>query len=593
MGCTRKQWNFLVLLHLANGTLIMALNAKPNFVILLADDLGIGDIGCYGNATIRTPNIDKLANDGIQLTQHIAAAPLCTPSRAAFMTGRYPLRSGMDASGGARTIKWLGSPGGLPPNETTFASILQKQGYSTGIIGKWHLGLNCDSSNDHCHHPLNHGFDYFYGMPFSLIYECQPEGLVEIDGPFIAQLTLITQFMAFAVMTLVIVRYSNMLTINRNVIFYSALFCILFFITWYLKYGFVQYWTCIIMRNHEIIEQPMKVERTASQILREAQQFIDRNKNQPFLLIVSFLHVHTPLITTEAFIGKSKHGLYGDNVEEMDYMVGLVVDAIDNAGLQNNTMIYFASDHGGHLEGKYNKFQSGGWNGIYRGGKSMAGWEGGIRVPGIFRWPGVIPSNVKIDEPTSLMDIYPTVVFLGGGELPTDRIIDGRNLMPLLTKKTPHSEHEFLFHYCGTTLHAVRYHQKESGAIWKAHFMTPVFNPDGAVGCYDILYCGCEGDQVTNHDPPLLFELSADPSESNPLDPQIEPQYSAVLKRIKIAVAEHRETISVVPMQFSFLNNVWRPWLQPCCGTFPFCWCDKEDHYDHSKRRLGIHGYDH
>ncbi|XP_077150821.1 arylsulfatase H-like [Ranitomeya variabilis] len=582
MGCTRKQWNFLVLLHLANGTFIMALNAKPNFVILLADDLGIGDIGCYGNDTIRTPNIDKLANDGIQLTQHIAAAPLCTPSRAAFMTGRYPLRSGMDASGGARTIKWLGSPGGLPPNETTFASILQKQGYSTGILGKWHLGLNCDSSNDHCHHPLNHGFDYFYGIPFSLIYECQPEGLVEIDGPFIAQLTLITQFMAFAVMTLVIVRYSNMLTINRNVIFYSALFCILFFITWYLKYGFVQYWTCIIMRNHEIVEQPMKVERTASQILREAQRFIDRNKNQPFLLIVSFLHVHTPLITTEVFIGKSKHGLYGDNVEEMDYMVGLVVDAIDNAGLQNNTMIYFASDHGGHLEGKYNKFQSGGWNGIYRGGKSMAGWEGGIRVPGIFRWPGVIPSNVKIDEPTSLMDIYPTVVFLGGGELPTDRIIDGRNLMPLLTKKTPHSEHEFLYHYCGTTLHAVRYHQKESGAIWKVHYMTPVFNPDGAVGCYDILYCGCEGDQVTNHDPPLLFELSADPSESNPLDPQLEPQYSAVLKRIKMAVAEHQETISEVPMQFSFLNNVWRPWLQPCCGTFPFCWCDKEDHYDHS-----------
>ncbi|CAJ0934401.1 unnamed protein product [Ranitomeya imitator] len=449
---------------------------------------------------------------------------------------------------------------------------------------KWHLGLNCDSSNDHCHHPLNHGFDYFYGMPFSLIYECQPEGLVEIDGPFIAQLTLITQFMAFAVMTLVIVRYSNMLTINRNVIFYSALFCILFFITWYLKYGFVQYWTCIIMRNHEIIEQPMKVERTASQILREAQQFIDRINL--FLLIVSFLHVHTPLITTEAFIGKSKHGLYGDNVEEMDYMVGLVVDAIDNAGLQNNTMIYFASDHGGHLEGKYNKFQSGGWNGIYRGGKSMAGWEGGIRVPGIFRWPGVIPSNVKIDEPTSLMDIYPTVVFLGGGELPTDRIIDGRNLMPLLTKKNSsfrtRVSFSLLWNYTSC-----------SGAIWKAHFMTPVFNPDGAVGCYDILYCGCEGDQVTNHDPPLLFELSADPSESNPLDPQIEPQYSAVLKRIKIAVAEHRETISVVPMQFSFLNNVWRPWLQPCCGTFPFCWCDKEDHYDHSKRRLGIHGYDH
>ncbi|XP_073523449.1 arylsulfatase D-like [Phyllobates terribilis] len=582
MGFTRKQWNFLVMLHLASGTFIMALNPKPNFVLLLADDLGIGDIGCYGNATIRTPNIDKLANDGIQLTQHISAAPLCSPSRAAFMTGRYPLRSGMESSGGARTIKWLGATGGLPPNETTFASILKKQGYSTGILGKWHLGVNCQSPNDHCHHPLSHGFDYFYGMLFSLITECQPGGLRELDAPFTAQLTLITQFMAFAVMTLVIARYSNMLTINKNLIIYSALFCILFFITWYLKYGFVQYWNCIIMRNHEIIEQPMKLERTASQILREAQQFIDRNKNAPFLLIVSFLHVHTPLVTTEAFIGKSKHGLYGDNVEEMDYMVGSVVNAIDNAGLKNNTMIYFASDHGGHLEAKYGKFQTGGWNGIYRGGKGMAGWEGGIRVPGIFRWPGVIPSNVKIDEPTSLMDIYPTVVFLGGGELPKDRIIDGRNLIPLLTKKTPHSEHEFLFHYCGTKLHAVRWHQKASGAIWKAHYMTPVFFPEGAVGCYNTKLCECEGDHVTYHDPPLLFELSADPSESNHLDPQIDPQYSSILKRINMAVAEHQETMSVVPMQFSFLNIVWRPWLQPCCGTFPFCWCDKEDHNNHS-----------
>ncbi|XP_075710101.1 arylsulfatase H-like [Rhinoderma darwinii] len=578
MGLTRRHRVFLVLLHLAGDILIMASNPKPNFVLMLADDLGIGDIGCYGNVTIRTPNIDRLANDGVKLTQHLAAAPLCSPSRAAFMTGRYPLRSGMDSCGGARTIKWLGASGGLPTNETTFASILQKQGYSTGILGKWHLGVNCESLNDFCHHPLSHGFDYFYGMPFTLFHECQSEGLLEIDDAFRAQLTLITQLIALAVMTLVIVRYSNMLAINRNVIFYSALFGILFFITWYLKYGFIQYWSCIIMRNHEIIEQPMKVERTASQILREAHQFIDRNKNAPFLLIVSFLHVHTPLVTTKAFSGKSKHGLYGDNVEEMDFMVGSVVNAIDNAGLKNNTMIYFASDHGGHLEVRDDKFQIGGWNGIYRGGKGMAGWEGGIRVPGIFRWPGVIPPDIEISEPTSLMDIYPTVVYLGGGELPKDRIIDGRNLMPLVTKKTAHSEHEFLFHYCGTLLHAVRWHQKESGAIWKAHYVTPVFFPEGAVGCYDILICACVGDHVVHHDPPLLFELSSDPSESSPLDPHVYPQFKIILNRIKTAVAEHQETISVVPLQFSFLNNLWKPWLQPCCGTFPFCWCDKEDH---------------
>ncbi|XP_066455990.1 arylsulfatase D-like isoform X4 [Eleutherodactylus coqui] len=474
---------FLVILHLAGDALIGASNSKPNFVLMLADDLGIGDIGCYGNTTIRTPNIDKLANDGVKLTQHIAAARLCTPSRAAFMTGRYALRSGMDSCGGAPVIDWLASPGGLPPNETTFASILQKQGYTTGIIGKWHLGMNCESLNDHCHHPLNHGFDYFYGMPLTLLNECQPGGLLQIEVPFRAQLTLLTQIMAFAVMTLVIARYSNMVAINWKIIFYSALVVILFFITWYIKYGFIQYWSCIIMRNHEIIEQPMNLERTASQMLREVQHFIDRSKDTPFLLIVSFLHVHTPLITTKAFTGKSKHGLYGDNVEEMDFMVGSVVNAIDNAGLKNSTMIYFTSDHGGHLEAKYGTLQTGGWNGIYRG-----------------------------------------------------------------------------------------------GAIWKAHYVTPVFSPDGAVGCYDIIVCACEGDHVHHHDPPLLFELLADPSESKPLDSHVDPQYKSVLSRIKTAVTEHQKTISVVPQQLSYFNSLWRPWLQPCCGTFPFCWCDKEDH---------------
>ncbi|XP_063811558.1 arylsulfatase D-like [Pseudophryne corroboree] len=575
MKLTTKLGLFLIILNLVTATL--SANPKPNFVLMLADDLGIGDIGCYGNDTIRTPNIDKLAKEGVILTQHIAAASICTPSRAAFMTGRYALRSGMDTCGGNRALTWIGVSGGLPPNETTFASVLQKKGYSTGIIGKWHLGMNCKSLNDYCHHPLSHGFDYFYGAPFTLIHECLPGGWLELDVPFRAQLRFFTQLIAFAVMTLVIVRYTNMISISGKVIACSALFGLLFFITWYLKYGFIHYWSCILMRNHEIVEQPMNLERSASLIVSEAREFIERNKNVPFLLVVSFLHVHTPLISTKAFTGKSKHGLYGDNVEEMDFMVGSVLDAIDNAEIQNNTLVYFASDHGGHLENRAGNLQTGGWNGIYRGGKAMAGWEGGIRVPGIFRWPDVIPSGTETDEPTSLMDIFPTVVHLAGGELPTDRIIDGHNLMPLLTKKTSHSEHEFLFHYCGNHLHAVRWHQRESGAIWKAHYVTPVFHPEGAVDCYDIILCVCEGDHVVHHKPPLLFELSADPSESSSLQPDDDPRYKAVLSRIEIAVTEHQKTIHVVPQQLSLWNNGWKPWLQPCCGTFPFCWCDKED----------------
>ncbi|NWI62309.1 ARSD Arylsulfatase, partial [Todus mexicanus] len=202
---------------------------------------------------------------------------------------------------------------------------------------------------------------------------------------------------------------------------------------------------------------------------------------------------------------------------------GQVLEAIDKEGLQNTTLVYFASDHGGWLERQEGKRQLGGWNGIYRGGKAMGGWEGGIRVPGIFRWSGVLPAGTVIDEPTSLMDIYPTVVHLAGGVLPQDRVIDGRDLMPLLRGTVEHSEHEFLFHYCGIHLHAARWHQKDSGAIWKAHYVTPVFRPPGAGGCYDRGFCPCFGEGVTHHDPPLLFDLSRDPSEAKPLTADIEP----------------------------------------------------------------------
>uniref|UniRef100_A0A8D0L5Y9 Sulfatase N-terminal domain-containing protein n=1 Tax=Sphenodon punctatus TaxID=8508 RepID=A0A8D0L5Y9_SPHPU len=506
---------------------------KPNILILLADDLGIGDLGCYGNDTIRTPNIDRLSREGVKLTQHIAAAPLCTPSRAAFLTGRYAIRSG--EVGG----QWVGGSGGLPPNETTFAKIMQQQGYTTGLIGKWHQGVNCASRNDFCHHPLNHGFDYFYGMPFSLMNDCQNKKSSEIDKVLRKKLWFYTQTIALAVLTLAIARLTHLISVRWKIINFL----------------------------------PMKVKRSASLMLREAVSFIERHG--PFLLFVSFLHVHTPLVTTEEFRGESRHGLYGDNVEEMDLMVGKVLDALDKEGLTNTTLTYFASDHGGFLEARDGNVQLGGWNGIYKGGKAMAGWEGGIRVPGIFRWPGVLPANTIIDEPTSLMDIYSTVTYLGGGTVPQDRVIDGRNMMPLLQGTVQHSEHEFMFHYCGLHLHAVRWHQKDT--LWKAHYMTPIFQPEGTGACYETGLCPCSGEGVAHHHPPLLFDLSRDPSEAKPLSHDTEPLFNTVINRIDGAVAEHRRTLTPVPQQLSAYNIMWKPWLQPCFGTFPFCWCDKEN----------------
>ncbi|XP_033003353.1 arylsulfatase D-like [Lacerta agilis] len=556
--------------------------SRPNILLIMADDLGYGDLGCFGNDTLRTPNIDQLAREGVKLTQQIAAASLCTPSRASFLTGRYPIRSGMVSIHGTRVITWAGASGGLPANETTFAKLLQQQGYTTGLIGKWHQGMNCESHNDHCHHPLNHGFDYFYGTPFTLVNECQANKDPEINVQLQATYWFYTQMAALLVFTLVLGQTTGLFYVKWKIIAFTASCGVLFFISWFANYGFVRYWNCIMLRDRTITQQPIKLENAASRILKESISFIKRNKQGPFLLFVSLLHVHTPCFSTKSFHGKSRHGLYGDNVEEMDWMVGKILAAVDKVGLRNNTFTYFTSDHGGFLEARQGVTQLGGWNGIYKGGKGMGGWEGGIRVPGIVRWPGIVPAGSVIDEPISLMDIFPTVAHLAGASIPQDRVIDGRNQIALLQGEVQHSEHEFMFHYCGSYLHAVRWYQRESGPVWKVHYTTPIFNPKGAGACYEKGLCPCSGEGVTHHDPPLLFDLSRDPSEAMPLSPDTEPLFHTVLKHTDRAVEEHRKTITPVPQQLSLGNIMWKPWLQPCCGTFPFCWCDNEESDTHS-----------
>ncbi|XP_023612765.1 arylsulfatase F, partial [Myotis lucifugus] len=549
---------------------------KPNIVLIMADDYGIGDLGCYGNDTIRTPNIDSLARDGVQLTQNIAAASLCSPSRAAFLTGRYPIRSGMVSDGNDRVILSLGAPVGLPLNETTFAHLVKEQGYSTAIIGKWHQGLNCNFRNDHCHHPSHYGFDYFYGMPYSLFDLCWPDPSRDAELAISGRLWVCVQLVAVAALTLALGKLSHMLCVPWDLILFLVLFILLLGYFWLNSYQSTLYWDCLLMREQEITEQPMKAERAGSIMVKEAISFLERHREGPFLLFYTFLHVHTPLPTTDDFIGTSKHGLYGDNVEEMDFYVGKLLAAIDDLGLRNHTLVYFTSDHGGHLEARLGHAQVGGYNGIFKGGKGMAGWEGGIRVPGLFRWPGKLPTGNVIDEPTSLMDILPTVAALTGGIVPQDRVIDGRNLMPLLQGEVRRSEHEFLFHYCSRFLHAARWRPKDSNAVWKVHYVTPIFQPPGAQACYETTYCQCIGDNVTYHDPPLLFDLSQDPSESTPLTKDTEPLYDLVIHTVADAVKEHRKTITPVQPQLGPERNRQFVWLMSCCRVFPFCFCDKE-----------------
>ncbi|XP_074248217.1 arylsulfatase L, partial [Saimiri boliviensis] len=273
-----------VLLSLAPSASSDVSASRPNILLLMADDLGIGDIGCYGNNTMRTPNIDHLAEFGVKLTQHVSAASLCTPSRAAFLTGRYPIRSGMVSSTGHRVLQWTGVPGGLPTNETTFAKILKEKGYATGLIGKWHLGLNCESASDHCHHPLHHGFDSFYGMPFSMMGDCARWELSEKRVNLEQKLHFLFQVLALATLTLAAGKLTRLVSVSWMPVIGSALLAVFLLTASYFVGALIVHADCFLMRNHTITEQPMRFQRVTPLILREVESFLKGQQKR-----VSFL----------------------------------------------------------------------------------------------------------------------------------------------------------------------------------------------------------------------------------------------------------------------------------------------------------------
>nr|XP_020747957.1 steryl-sulfatase [Odocoileus virginianus texanus] len=504
--------------------------SKPNFVLLMADDLGIGDPGCYGNKTLRTPNIDRLARGGVKLTQHLAASPLCTPSRAAFMTGRYPVRSGMASQSQVGVFLFSASSGGLPPSEITFAKLLKDQSYSTALIGKWHLGISCHDRGDFCHHPTSHGFDYFHGLPLTNLRDCKPRGGT-VFAPGIRLLVFVPlRLITVALLTLAALKWLGLIRTPRWVFIGLLLLATLLI---GLLLGFLNYFrplNCFLMRNREVTQQPLSYDNLTQRLTVDATRFLRQ-----------------------------------------------ILDVLDKLKLTDNTLVYFSSDQGAHIEEVTIKDEvHGGSNGIYKGGKAN-NWEGGIRVPGIMRWPGVIPAGLEIDQPTSNMDIFPTVAKLAGSPLPQDRIIDGRDLMPLLRGETQRSEHEFLFHYCNSYLNAVRWNQPNSTSIWKAFFFTPKFFPEGSNGCFHTRVCLCDGQYVAYHDPPLLFEISRDPRERHPLTPASEPRFQEILATMQEAAARHVQTLQDVPNQLSLGNLIWKPWLQLCCASSGLsCKCDRE-----------------
>jgi arylsulfatase A-like enzyme len=321
-----------------------AADLKPNIVFILTDDQGYGDLGCYGSATIATPNIDRLCAEGMKF-ESFYVHNRCSPTRAALMTGCHAHRVGVD------NVIYRRQRIGLHADEITVAELLQKAGYSTGIVGKWHLG-EWDAFN-----PINHGFAFFFGF------------MESGEGKSTA-----------------------------------------------------------IYRNKEIVERIKgKTDGVHSpKLLAAGIDFIRANKNRPFFLYYASPLPHTKWIPNEKFAGTSKHGTYGDVVQEIDWQVGELMETLDERGIAEKTLVIFASDNGPQLN-----VEGYGSAGVLRDGK-WTNFEGGIRVPCIMRWPGVIPAGSVNNEITGIIDMLPTFCALAGVDVPSDRVIDGRNILPYM-----------------------------------------------------------------------------------------------------------------------------------------------------------------
>lgn len=370
--------------------------AAPNIVIIFADDLGYGDLGCYGHPSIRTPNLDRMAAEGMRFTDFYSAAEVCTPSRAGLLTGRYPVRSGM----GHNQFRVLRnkSTGHLPDSEITLAELLKSKGYATGCVGKWHLGV---WSNNPDGHPSKHGFDFYFGLPHSNDMDPKP-GVTPKGAPG---------------------------RLDQD----------------------PEWWNSPLYRNQDLIEQPADQTTLTRRYTEEAVKFIADHKEKPFFLYFPHSFPHVPLFASPDHRGKSSRGLYGDVVEELDASVGRVLETLRSTGLDKNTLVFFSSDNGPWLIQNL----AGGTAGLLREGKGST-WEGGMRVPGIAWWPGKIASGIVQHEFASTLDLYPTAAKLAAAPLPADREYDGADLAPLLFGKDTVGRPEAFLYFRGTQLCAAR-----------------------------------------------------------------------------------------------------------------------------------------
>ena len=378
---------------------------KPNFIVIMADDLGYGDLGIYGSNLIKTPNLDRMAQQGALLNSFYSSANVCTAARGGLLTGKYPIRLDI-VSDVARPNNNVH----LADDELSLAEALKPMGYQTALFGKWHLGSRLEWS------PLTQGFDEFFG-----------------------------------------VLHSNDMTPFE------------------------------LYRQDLVIEEPVDQSTLTERYTQEALRFIETHQDKPFFLYMPHTFPHVPLYVSNQFSGQSEAGLYGDVVETIDWSVGEILRTLERLNLTENTLVVFTSDNGPWFEGS---------PGPYRDRKGSS-WEGGQRVPFIAQWQGQIPHGVVSDEPAMNIDIFPTFLNLAGIELPSERVIDGKDIFPVIKNEDP-SPHDALFLFNQNRIAGVR-----SGP-WKLVVET---HYRGAVPSFD---------NANSYYAPygLLFNLERDPSET-------------------------------------------------------------------------------
>ncbi len=447
---------------------------RPNIILMMADNMGHMDPGCYGGGAVLgapTPRMDQMAKEGLKLTSFYSESQ-CSPTRAAMMTGRLPIRVGYN------TATPPGVMAGLSPNETTLAEVLSDAGYRTAMFGKWHLGDINESE------PQNMGFDEYFGVLYHFNAYSQKERIGydpnwELGSPI---------------------------------------------------YGLVK----AKKGENLTVVSPLNLTSMAfvdEQCTDRAIAFIENQSNstEPFFIYLPFTRTHFPSVQNPKWAGKSSKGPYGDGLMELDYHVGQVLDALRDAGIENNTIVVMTSDNGPTLD----QWPDSGFS-PFRGGIGTA-YEGAVRVPGIFWWPGHIEAGRTSNEIMSVLDLYTTFAALGGGEVPTDRPIDGIDQSNFLLGRQNNSNREWVIWYLGseyaaTTMPAaIRWHQ------FKIHYKT---------------YDSFQGPESVYGQIPAVYNIEIDPREEHNIAGEQDFVNNAAIKIYRQIVASMTQYPNTPPRAF-------------------------------------------